>query len=110
MLTSLSDSFPQIGHCRSDRGTQKLHDGPCRSCDGQLEWMCKDNTCVNMTQLCDGHVDCSDGSDETWCTFTCSDGHNISMDKYVQTTEYINTKLKIKSPQKMLFPFFHMEI
>ena len=79
----LSECLPQIGHCRSDRGTQKLHDGPCRTCDGQLEWMCRDNTCVNMTQLCDGHVDCADGSDETWCSFTCRDGQNIAMDKYV---------------------------
>ena len=46
-----------------------------------MEWMCGDTTCVNTTSLCDGVKDCPDATDESFCSFICFNGEEISLDK-----------------------------
>lgn len=71
------------GHCRSDRGVKLLHRGECLQCDKHMEWMCgRDNFCINMTQICDGQIDCPDASDENFCTWDCWDGGRVEAEKH----------------------------
>ena len=37
-----------------------------RTCSAD-EFTCDDQSCVSMTEVCDGLPDCNDGSDETDC-------------------------------------------
>ena len=46
-----------------------------------LEWMCGDTSCVNTTLLCDGVNNCPDGTDESFCSFMCFNGEEISLEK-----------------------------
>ena len=46
-----------------------------------LEWMCGDTSCVNTTTLCDGVNNCPDGTDESFCSFICFNGEEISLEK-----------------------------
>ena len=40
------------------------------TCNDQ-EWMCDSgDKCIHMGWLCDGYVDCPDGSDEEYCSNT----------------------------------------
>ena len=55
--------------------------GSCTMCHPMLEWMCGDTSCVNTTTLCDGNNDCPDGTDESFCSFICFNGEEISLNK-----------------------------
>ena len=37
------------------------------SCDDNIEFNCKDGSCVSIGKRCDSNLDCSDGSDEINC-------------------------------------------
>ncbi|XP_038147474.1 low-density lipoprotein receptor-like [Cyprinodon tularosa] len=37
------------------------------ACNQQLEFKCSDGSCLSRMKLCDGHMDCADGSDEHHC-------------------------------------------
>ena len=39
--------------------------------------MCRDTMCVSNSKLCDGRLDCKDGSDESFCEFVCKNGDTI---------------------------------
>ncbi|KAG7514296.1 low-density lipoprotein receptor-related protein 8-like [Solea senegalensis] len=38
------------------------------SCHEQLEFTCRDGSCIQRLKLCDGQTDCEDGSDEQHCS------------------------------------------
>ena len=42
----------------------------CTPLDGS-RWQCQSGTCLDITKVCDGHVDCDDGSDEvpSYCSY-----------------------------------------
>jgi len=40
--------------------------GDDQGCDPD-QWQCDDSGCIPLPQLCDGALDCSDGSDEAYC-------------------------------------------
>ena len=35
-------------------------------CLSPTQWQCKSGACIGLAQVCDGHVDCGDGSDENF--------------------------------------------
>ncbi|XP_054646782.1 low-density lipoprotein receptor-related protein 8-like [Dunckerocampus dactyliophorus] len=54
-------SFTTLHHISGAAGHTPL------TCREQLEFRCKDGSCILRQKLCDGHIDCEDGSDEQQC-------------------------------------------
>ncbi|KAM9761384.1 low-density lipoprotein receptor-like isoform 1-T1 [Menidia menidia] len=45
------------------------------ACQEQLDFRCSDGSCLSRLKMCDGHLDCEDGSDERHCSRVwCKDG------------------------------------
>ena len=66
-----------------------------QECPGQF--LCKtDKICILLQNVCDGRIDCSDGSDENKCTSGCGgsswlegDGGSVSVANYVKSCTWI---------------------
>nr|XP_057930105.1 low-density lipoprotein receptor-like isoform X2 [Doryrhamphus excisus] len=54
-------SFTTLHHISGAAGRTPL------TCREQVEFRCKDGSCILKQKLCDGHGDCVDGSDERHC-------------------------------------------
>ena len=85
------DNFDRNGETRdnSEKNRPKI-----QNCEfPELEWMCSDKTeCVSIGFICDGTIDCSDGSDEDSCRdkfecggneFTCKQNGRCISNEYV---------------------------
>ncbi|KAL0852806.1 hypothetical protein ABMA27_012611 [Loxostege sticticalis] len=54
--------------CASTAVLSLTVNAPEKTCSSSYsEFQCRDSSCVNVTSVCDGIRDCSDGSDETAC-------------------------------------------
>lgn len=38
------------------------------NCHKQQDFTCTDGSCISKLKVCDGHMDCTDGSDELHCS------------------------------------------
>ncbi|XP_023330001.1 very low-density lipoprotein receptor [Eurytemora carolleeae] len=69
----------QIQACQTATNITVVHQGECSNCHPLNEWMCRDTMCVSNSKLCDGKLDCKDGSDESFCEFVCKNGDSIRL-------------------------------
>jgi secreted trypsin-like serine protease len=74
---SLADSFATSHWENAQRSPEYIKS----RCDQQSQWQCGSFECIDKSQVCDGHSDCQDGSDENFSTngiSLCSNGRSLS--------------------------------